>query len=317
MTPPTFNFLIAGCGYVGRALARSLLADGHRVWALRRDHMPCEYDGAHHALHHTECNRVPQPATRDPQPTWLRGDLSQPATLPAFPPVLDGVFYTAAASRAKGDDPFPVYADGPRHLVTVLREQSVTVRRFLMVSSTGVYGQTKGEWVDETAPAHPRLPAGQAMLVGEAAIRALDCPTVVLRFSGIYGPGRVRMLRLATESRPVLPAAEPIYLNHLHLDDCVGALRHLHALPDPAPLYNVSDEQPATRLEVLSWLARRAGAPPPLVDPNLQPRPRQRGNKRVEASLLRRSGYSFRHPSYRDGYAQLLANPSDPLHLAT
>jgi len=283
-----FNFLIVGCGYVGSELARGLVQDGHRVFALRRN--PPDGNGKDGI-------------------EWRRGDLADPDSLRSAVPLdLDGIFYTAAVSRARGDDPELVYHQGLANLLAVLAEQGQTLRRLVFTSSTGVYGQTDGAWVNEDSPVRPALPAGQAMAAGEALLRACPFETVAVRYSGIYGPERIRMLRMIQGDRPILAARDHIWLNQIHRDDCVGALRHVWNLANPDSVYIASDHAPATRFEVLSWLANACGVPGPLIDAEMAVPPRLRGNKRVDGSRLRASGYRFVHRSFREGYATLLPN---------
>lgn len=287
-----FNILIVGCGYVGTPLAARLVSQGHRVWALRRN--------------------PPEPSP-SPGPElasgirWIRADVTDRSSLEAIPNEIQGIFYTAACSRARGDDPEAIYHQGVQNVLGHATERGWDLRRIVFTSSTGVYGQTEGAWVNEDSPTHPNLPAGRAMLSGEGALAACPWSSVSIRYSGIYGPERIRMLRMVSgPDRPVLAARDHVWLNQIHRDDCVGALLHAWELENPPAIFVASDHRPATRLEVLSWLAARQGTPGPLVDPSLETPPRLRGNKRVDGSRLRASGYTFIHPSYQSGYRSLI-----------
>src|SRR4030095_16929794 len=126
------NLLIAGCGYVGSALARLRIARGDRVFGLRR-------------------NPIDLPPGVEP----VSADLAVSRSLADLPRDLDAVVY-AAAPRGRDDAFYRItYVDGLRNLLAAVAEQGQTPRRVIFVSSTAVYGQKRGEWVDETSPAEP------------------------------------------------------------------------------------------------------------------------------------------------------------------
>ena len=274
--------LIAGCGYVGEALAARLRAAGHAVWGLRRTAaaMP---DGVGTVL----------------------ADLADPSTLGRLPPELDTVVYAAAAGAHDDAHYRSIYVDGVRHLLDALQRGGQPVRRLLYVSSTGVYHQRDGEWVDEDSPAEPLDFSGRRLLEGEAAARSGACPAVVLRLGGIYGPGRPHLIDAVRAGFGPGPGGPPVYVNRIHRDDAAGALAHLASLPAPAPLYLGVDHEPATSAEVARWVAARLGlavepgAPAPFAPPG-------RGNKRCRNARLVASGYTFRYPTFREGFEALL-----------
>ena len=174
-----------------------------------------------------------------------------------------------------------------------------------MVSSTAVYGITDGSWVDETTPTEPGGFSGKRLLEAETLLSQSRHPGVVIRFGGIYGPGRNRMLRKVRNGEPVV-AEPPQYTNRIHRDDCVGALVHLFHVAEPASVYLGVDSHPCTQVELVDWLAERLGLPRP---------PRTQGsaggvrasNKRCHNNRLLASGYAFQYPDYRAGYEAMLA----------
>src|SRR5262249_48897988 len=143
------RILICGCGDVGTALGLELATLGHDVWGVRR-----------HA------DRIPEPIHA------LSGDLSSASGLPAWPERLDLVFYTAAADRSTDSAYRSAYVDGLRNVVESLVAAGQRPRRLFFTSSTGVYGQTSGEWIDETSPTQPLHFTGQRMLEAEAIARS-------------------------------------------------------------------------------------------------------------------------------------------------
>src|SRR5690606_26975911 len=111
------------------------------------------------------------------------------------------------------------------------------VRRFAFTSSTGVYGQSDGGWVDETSPAEAQGFSGRWIREGEKLLEASPCETVSLRLGGIYGPGRARLIGTVRDGSAVITDGPPRYLNLNHRDDCAAALEHLLFLDNPAPVY--------------------------------------------------------------------------------
>lgn len=279
------HILIAGCGYVGTALGERLAAEGHLVWGLRR---------------HTE--------VLPPSIAPVRADLTVPETLGVLPPALEYVFYTAAASANEDRAYRAIYVDGLRNLLTAMESQGHQPRRVFFTSSTAVYAQGSGEWVDETSPTQPGYFSGLRLLEGERLLLGSLVPATVLRFGGIYGPGRARLIETVRQGLAVSPNGPPVYTNRIHRDDCVGALRHLMTLPEPDRLYLGVDHEPTEESEVLQWLAAQLGVSPPTgkasSDPGMR---RQRSNKRCRNDKLAASGYVFRFPTFREGYLALLA----------
>lgn len=275
--------LIAGCGYVGSALAELLVADGHEVWGMRRN-----------------------PAALPPGVRPFAADLRDPATLTDLPPALDAVAYTATADAGTDEAYRAAYVDGPRHLLRALAEQAQRPRRVLFTSSTSVYGQREGEWVDEDSPAEPGGFSGPRMLEGERAFLDGPFPATVLRLGGIYGPGRTSLVEKVRSGDAECPP-EPRWTNRIHRDDAAGALRHLMLLDAPAPLYLGVDREPAALCDVYRWIAGRLGLPAPRTRPGAEEaRRRSPGNKRCRSDRLASSGYTFRYPTFREGFEALL-----------
>ena len=177
--------LIAGCGYVGTALVARLAADGHAVWTLRRS-------GA-----------APAPGA-----TAIRADLSDVDALRRLPPRLESVFYTASADGMDDRAYRTAYVDGLRHLLAAL--DGHPIRRIVFASSTGVYAQSHGEWVDEESPAEPTHFSGKRLLEGERLLALARFPATVVRFAGIYGPGRARLVERVRRGEAVVPGGGPV-----------------------------------------------------------------------------------------------------------
>ena len=146
-----------------------------------------------------------------------------------------------------------------QNLLTVLRQTGQRPRRLLFTSSTSVYGQQEGEWVDENSPAEADGFSGRCIRAGEELLWDSPWPSVAVRFGGIYGPGRTRLIDSVREGTATRPAGPPVYTNRIHRDDCARALQHLLELPEAERLYVAVDDDPAPLDEVLGWLARQLG----------------------------------------------------------
>lgn len=278
------RILIVGAGDVGGRLAVLLAADGHEVWALRRS----------------------EPAQRQALPgvRCLVADVTQPETLANLPAGLD-IVVTALSPGEPGVEAYRrVYVEGTRHVQQALAGQSL-VHQF-WVSSTSVCGQSQGEWVDVDTPADPASDTARELLTAEALVQASCWPSSIVRFGGLYGPGRHWLLRWVRSGRPV-QTQPPSWSNRIHVEDAAGFLAHLvtQALAGVAlfPVYLGVDDAPTPQHEVLGWLAQQLDCPPlPAVND-----PEASQGKRISNRSLRASGYALRYPDFRAGYAAVLA----------
>lgn len=275
--------LIAGCGDVGTRLGLKLVSDGHEVWGIRRDisKLPSTIHGIAADL----------------------GDVDHPASLP---PRLDYVVYCAAAGARNEENYRRTYINGLRNLLTRMDNKNQNPHRIIFTSSTAVYHQSHGEWVDETSETDPTGFAGQIMLEAEALITNSGYNTCIARFAGIYGPGRNHLIEQVRTRKLTVNDAAPQYTNRIHSDDCAGLIQHLMNLPDPEPLYIGVDSEPAPRSEVADWLATELGAEKPERNNDVSS-PRGQ-NKRCRNTRLLESGYGFLYPTYREGYRNILSN---------
>jgi nucleoside-diphosphate-sugar epimerase len=276
--------LIAGFGYVGAALGRALVDDAHAVWGLCR-----------------------QPVSLPEGVLAITADLGVAADLADLPPDLDCVFYMA--SPGGSDDALyrTAYVEGLANLLGALVRQGQQPARVFFVSSTAVFAQRRGEWVDETSPAQPDHFSGRRLLEAERVLFEGPFPGTVVRFGGIYGPRRTQLVQSVRAGRAVWRKSPPEWTNRIHRDDCAGVLAHLMKLDRPEAIYLGVDCEPAERGAVLRWLAGASGAPVPRAvrsgDPSLRP---ARSNKRCRNDRLLASGYRFRYPTYREGYRAVL-----------
>lgn len=287
------RILIAGCGDVGAALGQALYAAGHQIWGLKR-----------------------RPADLPTGIQPIAADLTDPATLSTLPADLDFVVYSAAAAGFSESLYQAAYVSGVNYLLKALRQAGQQPQRLLFTSSTSVYAQHQGEWVDENSPAEAESFSGHCIRQGEQLMWASGWPAIAVRFGGIYGPGRTRLIDSVRDGTAVCPEGPPIYTNRIHRDDCARVLEHLLQISEPERLYIAVDDDPAPLDGVLGWLAAQLGASKPrrVVQPPVKPgaetrrdpATRLRASKRCSNARLRATGFQFRYPSYRDGYATLL-----------
>lgn len=274
------HILIAGCGDIGSQLGLNLVKQKHQIFGLRRN-----------------INQLP------PGIQGIAADLSQPDTLINLPQQVDTLFYAVAAGARDESVYRKAYPEGLQNLLNALQQQGIKLRQLFFVSSTAVYHQEHHEWVNESSPTEPQNFSGQIML--EAEQIAINCgvPATVVRFSGIYGPGRNYML--GQVNRGMGYPADPIrYSNRLHRDDCVGVLQHLYNLSQEqilAPIYLASDDEPVPLNEMSDWLAKQLDRA--ITDTSAR---RTIGSKRCSNKLLKMTGYRFKYPSFREGYPQLI-----------
>ncbi len=276
------RILIAGLGDLGTEVARLAAGEGHEVFGLRRS------GGA-----------------APPGVTLLQGDVTDPGTL-ALPPALDLTVYCVAADARDEDAYQRAYPRGLDHVLEVLTRESPR-SRVLFVSSTGVYGDAGGAWVDEdTAPA-PEGFTGRAMLEAEALLEGSAFRGASLRLGGIYGPGRTFLLDAIRSGRAFPTTAMGRWTNRIHRDDAARAILHVAKAPGPPPVLNVVDPGPAPRREVLEWLATRLDRD--LVTAAAAPTRSPSADRRVSSRRLASTGFEFHFPSFKDGYRALLGEP--------
>jgi nucleoside-diphosphate-sugar epimerase len=198
------------------------------------------------------------------------------------------------------------YCDGLESLLRGLRVVGQTPRRLLFASSTAVYAQAGGEWINEDSPTEPEHFRGRRLLEGEALAQRAPSRSIVVRFGGIYGPRRTGLIDRVRTGQATYRDDPPHYSNRIHRDDCAGALRHLMQIEDPAPLYLGVDGEPADEKTVSFWLAGAIGSPKPRRVEKRERGADAPGSKRCRNRRLVQSGYTFRYPSFREGYRAVL-----------
>jgi nucleoside-diphosphate-sugar epimerase len=279
----TGTLLSLGHGYTARAFGRRLIAQGWRVIGTTRSE-----DAA----------------------AEMRAEGAEPAIWPPADPVALAAEAThVLASAAPGRDGIdPVLA---------VMQGALTARRGAIqwagyLSTTAVYGDTGGAWVDETAPLAPSTARGHARVAAEAAWSALGLPLHIFRLAGIYGPGRGPFQKVRDgQARRVIKPGQ--VFGRIHVDDIATVLEASLARPRPGAAYNVCDDLPAPPEDVIAEAATLLGLPiPPAVDfADAEMTPMARSFyaecKRTSNRLLHDElGVALAYPSYREGLRALL-----------
>lgn len=228
------------------------------------------------------------------------------AALPALPPA-DLIFYCAPPPRQGTDDP---------RLARVLAAFCPTsVQRLVYISTSGVYGDCGGTWVDETQPLNPSSDRARRRVAAEQRIAAWGGAYTILRTPGIYGPGRLPIERVR-EGQPILADTCAPWSNRIHVAD-LAAIALAAATSDRGPaIYNASDGTPTRMSVYYRALAERIGcAPPPTVDWNIAEQSFSaarlsflRESRRLSNQRLREQlGITLRYPDLEAGLDASLA----------
>jgi len=276
------RILIAGCGGIGCSLGQQLSSEGHDVFGLRRD-----------------ISSIPKGITP------VEADLTKPTS--DIPQDLDYVFYTASAGKYKDSAYYLAYVSGVKNLLKQLENQDV--KRFFFISSTAVFGQNDAEKVDESSPTSDSIFSTKRLLEGEALVNESAIPSTLIRFGGIYGPGRTHLIDLLLEGK--IQCMDGVWSNRIHSDDCVGIMKHLldmamHQNDTLEDLYVGVDSQPTLLCDVYNWLAEQLCIPDvEHIEPKEVSR-QMRSNKRISNAKIVSLGYQFKYPNYQAGYKELL-----------
>ena len=219
-------------------------------------------------------------------------------------PMVDTALWCVGYDRGDVNSMEDIYEEGLKQVLNALP----TPKRFLYVSSTGVYGDAGGEWVDEHSAVEPTDHSAQVCLDAEKILdgfvqeKAPHMTAIILRLAGIYGPGRLMGERLLKEG-DAIPGEPEKSLNLIHVDDAVRIVETVRCAPNASPLYCVSDGLPPTRREFYTYLADLLGTGPPTFDPEAARR--HRGDRKVSNGKLQ-SDFQMKpenwlHPNYKVG----------------
>jgi len=285
----TERVAILGCGYVGLELGRQL-RDDHEVVGVRRSD-----DGI--------------AAIEDAGFEAVRADVTDPESLSAVPDA-DWLVFAASSGGRGAEAARKVYVKGLRTAIDHFWSRADPPERLVYTSSTGVYGDHDGAWVDEETPLDPQTEKTEVLAEAERVARERPVEHgghgTVARFAGLYGPDRYRLERYL--EGPVTAG----YLNMIHRADAAGAVRHLLTEGHREEVVLVVDDEPVEKWAFADWLAEQCDVPfPPkqtteerLADESLSETAKRRiqTSKRCSNERLRELGYELNYPTFREGY---------------
>ncbi|HEY4235505.1 MAG TPA: NAD-dependent epimerase/dehydratase family protein [Lacipirellulaceae bacterium] len=285
--------LIFGCGYLGERVAQRWQEAGHKVVVVTRSRERAE--GFARRGYET-----------------IVADITLPDTLINLP-LAETVLFAIGFDRTVGQSIETVYASGLRNVLAALPSQT---GRVIYISTTGVYRDTEGDWIDEETPPDPQREGGRASLSAELALaeHPLGGSAAVLRLAGIYGPGRIPFRSLLRAGAPI-PAASEGWLNLIHVVDAASVVvaaaeATFDELGRGPRIYCVSDGHPVQRGDYYREVARIIGAPEPaLVAPQQNsPRAARAANDRRvrNVRMLAELPVKLVFPDYRAGLAAIL-----------
>ena len=283
--PPSLPVFIVGCGDIGCRLARRFQSQGTPVAALARSPLRAR------AL---EASGI----------TPYSGDLDDAAPPLSLPAGIDTLYYLAPPPPSGLGDPRVVHA---------LEALKSPPNRLVYISTSGVYGDCDGKWIDETAPLNPKTDRGRRRLEAERLVRdyaaRTGCESLVLRVPGIYGDGRLPVVRIQ-QGLPVIAPLEAPFSNRIHADDLAEACFKARTLGSPGQAYNISDGNPSTMTDYFWQVADHLGLPRPPAIPLVEARkvltPAMLSfleeSKRLDNRKMREElGVVLRYPSLQEG----------------
>ncbi|PSQ08518.1 NAD(P)-dependent oxidoreductase [Halobacteriales archaeon QS_5_70_15] len=281
--------VILGCGYVGLELGRGL-RDDHDVIGVRRSEAGCA-------------------AIEDAGFEAVRADVTDPDDLARVPDA-DWLVFVASSGGRGAEAAREVYVEGQRAVLEAFAGRRVPPERYVYTSSTGVYGDHGGDWVDEGTPLDPTTEKTEVLVEAERVAREAfperGIEGQVVRFAGLYGPDRYRLDRYL--EGPVTAG----YLNMVHRDDAADAVRFVLERGVDEEVLLAVDDEPVEKHAFADWLADACGVEPPpkrtkaerLEAGDLSDAVERRvlTSKRCSNDLLRSLGYGFAYPTFREGY---------------
>jgi nucleoside-diphosphate-sugar epimerase len=274
------KILLIGCGDLGSGVGTRWQREGGLVTAVRRnvDALPSDLEGL--SVDYTKADELAVLANLE--------------------------FDAAVITPTPADSSELGYRQGYLQPVCNLLKlwQEGPARRLIYVSSTRVYGDHGGGWVDETSVLAPADSKARVLAEAESKLLQSRHKVTVVRFSGIYGRHPSRLLQRLQRGQ-VCAAAPLTYGNRIHRDDCVGFLLHLLRRPPLQALYLASDSAPALRREVEEWLLQALGR-----DIKSELAVRSGANRRCDNSRMLATGYELLYPGYREGYSAMINSTS-------
>ncbi|MFN0199844.1 MAG: SDR family oxidoreductase [Planctomycetaceae bacterium] len=286
--------LIIGCGYLGCRVADAWKTQGDEVWALTRS-----------------AERARTLASAGIQP--VIGDIMDVASLAAIGSIStpDVILYAVARDRSSPISMEELYLTGLRNVMSQFEDFP---SRWIYISSTSVYGQNQGEWVDEMSECRPESDNGKICLQGEQLFQQYvanhpESRGHVLRLAGIYGPDRLIARLTGLIAGVPLQGRPDAWLNLIHVDDAVQAILAIERVDAAGEICLVADDRPVQREEYYSLLSRLAGGPPPRFELASSGDSVEINKRCCNAMLRKRFQVELLYPTIAEGLPHALSLP--------
>ena len=270
--------LIIGCGDLGGTVASQLMALGVQVAGVRQNNKPI------------------------PGVELIQADVTQTVSLQRLNDISADILIYCVAANGQTDEQYKMhYVDGLRNVLAT-QDKNTNLKHVFFISSTRVYGQQTDAILDESTPAVATDFGGERLLEAEALLQRLSCASTVLRLSGIYGAGRLRMINLA--KNPLSWPSQNTWTNRIHRDDAaafiVFLVKQVFASKPIEACYIVTDSQPSSQYDVLTWIANQMQIKVSVKAPPIE------GGKRLNNQAMLRTGYQLQYVDFKVGYLALL-----------
>ncbi|OIQ92798.1 RmlD substrate binding domain protein [mine drainage metagenome] len=276
--------LIVGCGDLGSAVANQLVQLGIKTIGVRRS-----------VDSHSNFKII-------------QADVTQPSSLNILREVQPEILIYCVAANGQTDTQYKAhYVDGLQNVLAT-QDENTQLKHVFFVSSTRVYGQVTDVLLTESVDAIPADFGGERLLEGEHLLDSINCNSTVLRLSGIYGEGRLRMINLA--ETPDKWPVQNNWSNRIHRDDAAAFIvfltQQVLAVKEIKNCYIVTDSMPVPQHEVLRWLVSQL---PIKVQPeniSHEALPIE-GGKRLSNEEMLSTGFKLQYPDFKAGYQAILS----------
>jgi nucleoside-diphosphate-sugar epimerase len=271
--------LIVGYGFLGEQLAQILRADNHVVYGIKR-----------------------QPIN-NPSAQIIHKDILQLTDQDL--PEVDFIVYCPSPDQRDDLAYQQLFVTGLEQVVSIYTHR-ILKPRLLYISSTRVYEQQNGQWVNEESLCASTDPLARRLLAGEAIAQYASLDSIIIRFSGIYGVNRHYLLNALQSGNARLCHSQK-FSNRIHILDCARTLYHLMRTSYHKDIYIASDSEPTPINTIISWLSATLGIPIPAEKKQASVEPGDhQSNKRLDNTRLLQTGFRFEFANYRQGFKQIL-----------
>ena len=285
------SILLAGSGRVASELTKYLLPLDVNIYALSRT----------------------KPRDKPPGIQSIQADLTLSESLSCLKKIpFSHIVYSASADSYNRTDYEKTYIKGMCNLMQIMDDYHPKPQ-VCFISSTSVYGDKQGNWVHEDTPENPNTFAGEVLLNAETKLVEIFPNAIITRFGGIYGSGSLRLLEQVKNKTILLSRTHPLYVNRIHVQDCGAMIFHLlknvNLSSKEKNLYIGTDHAPVDIKETAEWLAKSLDITLPAKCYTDTPITNRRGgNKRCLNSKICSTNFSFRFPTYQEGYSYLITS---------